>query len=160
VSINDALQGLWNTILDLLSLFVLPDWNELIKLLPLFILLGILGPAITALMLGVFVYQVRKPRVKDVFVDEGPRRAARDEQNEPIHPPGLPYCRRDALIYPSGVQRCDVCREELAVTCPMCGVGRSALVDTCGNCGLVLKIEERAVALRPGRPRSGGAAAA
>jgi len=46
------------------------------------------------------------------------------------------------------------------VTCPMCGVGREADIDTCGNCGLILKIETRAVAIRRGRPKPGGAAVA
>jgi hypothetical protein len=160
VSINDALQGLWNTILELTSIFVLPDWNEVIGLLPLLIFIGVIGPAISALMLGVLIYQVRKPRVKTVLADEGPRPAALDEWNQPIYPPGLPHCKRDALVYRFGAQRCDVCRQELGVSCPMCGVGRSALIDTCGNCGLVLKIEERAVALLAGRPKPGGAAAA
>jgi hypothetical protein len=42
----------------------------------------------------------------------------------------------------------------------MCGVGRAAELDTCGNCGLVLKIETRALAVRRGRPKPGGAAVA
>jgi hypothetical protein len=42
----------------------------------------------------------------------------------------------------------------------MCGVGRVASLTTCGNCGLVLKIENRAVAVRRGRPKPGGAAVA
>jgi hypothetical protein len=160
VSINDALQGLWTSILELMTLFVLPDWNELIALLPVFVFIGVIGPAISALMLGILVYQLRRPRVKTVLVEEGPSPAARDEWNEPIYPPGLPHCRRDELVYRFGAQRCEVCREELGVTCPMCGVGRSALIDTCGNCGLVLKIADRSVALVPGRPKPGGAAAA
>ena len=40
--------------------------------------------------------------------------------------PGLPHCRRDALVYPSGTTRCETCHDELAVICPMCGLGRAA----------------------------------
>ena len=139
MSITEALEGLWNTILDILSLFVMPDWNGVIALMPLLVFLGLIGPLITFLALGTFIYQVRKPRVK-VTYEEGPK--------------------NDALVYPSGIDRCEVCRDGLTVTCPMCGVGRSASFDTCGNCGLVLRIENRGVAVRRGRPKAGGAAAA
>ncbi|HSK53181.1 MAG TPA: hypothetical protein VLA44_10525 [Clostridia bacterium] len=155
----DALEGLWNTILDVTSLFVMPDWNGLIALLPVLIFLGVVGPLVTFFVLGLAVYQARKPRVKVAF-EEGPRTAELDADGRPVFPPGLPYCRRDALVYPSGTTRCEVCRDELAVTCPMCGVGRAAELDTCGNCGLVLRIENRGLAVRRGRPKPGGAAVA
>ncbi|MFL5779536.1 MAG: hypothetical protein ACJ761_11435 [Chloroflexota bacterium] len=157
----DALQGLWNTILQVTSLFVLPDWGSVIGLLPVLIFLGVVGPFVTFLLLGTVLYQLTKPRVKAQVVEEGPRAAERDENGQPVYPVGLPHCLRDQLVYPSGTQRCEVCRDELRVICPMCGVGRSALIDTCGNCGLVLKIEKRpsVVARRIG-PKPGGAAAA
>jgi hypothetical protein len=157
--LTDAIEALWNQILDTTSLFVLPDWAGLIGLLPYLIFLGVVGPLITFTILGIAAYQIRKPRVK-VSYEEGPRRAELDESGQPIFPAGLPHCRRDGLIYPSGAVRCDVSNEPLTVICPMCGVGREAEIDTCGNCGLVLKIESRAVAVRRGRPRSGGAAVA
>jgi hypothetical protein len=157
--IIDALEGLWDTILDVTSLFVMPDWTGLIALLPVLIFLGVVGPLVTFFVLGVVIYQARKPRVK-VTYQTGPRNAELDADGRPVFPPGLPHCRRDALIYPSGVTRCETCREPLAVTCPMCGVGRAAELDTCGNCGLVLKIETTALAVRRGRPKPGGAAVA
>jgi len=157
--IIDALEGLWDTILDVTSLFVMPDWNAVIALLPLLVFLGVVGPLLTFFALGTLIYQLRKPRVKTTY-EEGPRRAELDAGGQPVFPPGLPHCRRDALIYASGTTRCDVCRDDLAVICPMCGVGRSAELDTCGNCGLVLRIENRAVTVRRGRPKPGGAAAA
>jgi hypothetical protein len=157
--LTDAIEALWNQILDTTSLFVLPDWAGLIGLLPYLIFLGVVGPLITFTILGIAAYQIRKPRVKVVY-EEGPRRAELDESGQPIFPAGLPHCRRDGLIYPSGAVRCDVSNEPLTVICPMCDVGREADIDTCGNCGLVLKIESRAVAVRRGRPRSGGAAVA
>ncbi len=159
MTIIEALEGLWNTILDVTSLFVMPDWGALILLLPVFIFLGVVGPLLTFLALGTVIYQLRKPRVK-VSYEEGPRTAELDAAGQPVFPAGLPFCRRDALVYPSGTMRCERCGDDLAVTCPMCGVGRSAQFDTCGNCGLVLKIENRAVAVRRGRPKPGGAAVA
>ena len=155
----DALEGLWNTILETTSLFVIPDWASVIGLLPILIFLGVVGPLITFTILGIAIYLIRKPRIKIAY-EEGPRHADLDADGKPVFPPGLPFCRRDALIYPSGAVRCDVSNEPLAVICPMCGVGREADIDTCGNCGLVLKIETRAVAVRRGRPKSGGAAVA
>jgi hypothetical protein len=155
----DTLESFWDTILDVTSLFVMPDWGSVIGLLPFLIFLGVVGPLVTFTILGILYYQLRKPRVK-VSYEDGPRRAELDESGQPVYPPGLPHCRRDALIYASGTIRCDVCREDLAVICPMCGVGRTAQLDTCGNCGLVLKIETRALTVRRGRPKPGGAAAA
>ncbi len=160
MTIIDQLNELWSTALETLTLFVIPDWGALIGLLPIIIFVGVVGPFLTFTVLGALLYQVRKPRVKLAF-EEGPRHAELDAAGEPIFPPGLPFCRRDAVIYPSGSLRCESCRDPLAVTCPMCAVGRSAAIDTCGNCGLVLKVKSRAVAVRatPG-PKPGGAAAA
>ena len=160
MNLLDAMDGIWNQILDMTSLFVLPDWGGLIALLPVLIVLGLVAPFLTFLALGTVVYLVRKPRVRMTY-QEGPRVAEIGAGGEPILPVGLPCCRRDALIYPSGTQRCERCHDPLAVSCPMCGLGRSALVDTCTNCGLVLKIETRAMAVRTSTgPKPGGAAAA
>lgn len=160
MNVVDALNEFWNTILQVTELFVIPDWGALINLLPVFIFLGVVGPFITFFVLGTLIYQLRKPRVS-VSLVEGPRAAALDDQGQPAFPVGLPYCRRDALVFASGTHRCDVCHETLAVTCPMCGTGRTALADTCSDCGLVLKVKTRAtVVRRSSGPRPGGAAAA
>lgn len=160
MSITDALSQVWDTILDVTSLFVLPDWGALIALLPIFILLGVVGPLVTFTMLGIVGYQIAKPRTSVRFV-EGPRVAEIGAGGQPIFPAGLPFCRRDNLVYASGSTRCDTCGDELAVTCPMCQLGRSAAIDTCSNCGLVLKVKSRAVAIRAKvGPKPGGAAAA
>lgn len=160
MNIVDVLNQIWTQILDVMSIFVLPDWGLLIALLPVFIVIGLIGPFLTFLALGTVIYLVRKPRVKITF-EEGPRVAEIGAGGEPVFPVGLPHCRRDALIYPSGTLRCEVCRDELAVICPMCALGRSALIDTCTNCGLVLKVKTTAVAVRrTAGPKPGGAAAA
>lgn len=160
MSIVETLDQVWNTILDITSIFVLPDWGALIGLLPIFIFLGVVAPLLTFTMLGILGYQIARPRTKVRFV-EGPRIAEIGAGGESIFPAGLPFCRRDSLIYASGTTRCDSCGDELAVACPMCRLGRNAIIDTCSNCGLVLKVKQRAVAIRPTTgPRPGGAAAA
>ena len=159
-SIIDTLSGIWNEILHIMALFVIPNWADLVKLLPVFVFLGLIGPFISFLMLGIMAYQVSKPRSKVTFV-EGPRLAEIGADGEPIFPPGLPHCRNHRLVYPSGTTRCEQGDEELAVTCPMCGLGREARVDTCTNCGLVLKVKTRLVPTRSSSgPRPGGAAVA
>ena len=161
MTIIDSLNQLWSTILQTIALFVIPDWNAIIGLLPILIFLGIVGPLMTLLPLGILIYQFRKPRVKGVKFEEGPREAVIGADGRPIFPPGLPHCRRDALIYPSGTVRCERCHDELAVICPMCGLGRPAVIDTCTNCGLVLKVKPTAVLVRrPTGPKPGGAAVA
>lgn len=160
MSIGGTFDQIWNGILEFLSLIVIPDWGSVIGLLPLLIFLGIVGPLVTLLPLGIVIYQLRKPRTS-MRLEDGPRVAEIGADGEPIFPPGLPFCRRDGLIYPSGTLRCERGDEELAVTCPMCGLGRPAILDTCTNCGLVLKVKPRAVAVgRPIGPKPGGAAAA
>jgi hypothetical protein len=161
VTLIDSLNEVWNQILQITSLFVIPDWGALINLMPVFIFLGVVGPLLTLLPLGIVAYQVRKPRVNVDFV-EGPQLAEIGSDGQPIFPRGLPFCRRDALIYPSGTLRCEHDGDDLSVVCPMCGLGRSAIIDTCTNCGLVLKVKPRAVAVRKSAtgPKPGGAAVA
>jgi hypothetical protein len=160
VSITDALDELWNKILEITALFVIPDWGALIGLLPILIFLGVVGPLLTFTALGIVAYQVRKPRVR-VDLVEGPRIAEVGPDGEPVFPAGLPFCRAHRLVFESGTFRCDRDDEELAVVCPMCGLGRSALIDTCTNCGLVLKVVRRPVPVaRPVGPKPGGAAVA
>lgn len=160
MNIVDVLNEIWTQILEVTTLFVIPDWGGLIGLLPIVVLLGLVMPFLTFVALGTVIYLIRKPRVKLAF-EEGPRVAEIGPGGEPVYPVGLPHCRRDDLVYPSGTTRCERCRDELAVICPMCGLGRAAIMDTCANCGLVLKVAPRAIAVRttPGT-KPGGAAAA
>ncbi len=154
-----ALGALWNSLLDLTSKLVIPDWGSLINLLPIFLVIGVLGPLVSLLVLVWFVYVVRKPRVHVTF-EEGPRAAPIGPDGRPEFPAGEPYCLADGLIYPSGTTRCPNDGSLLSVVCPKCGLGRTADIDTCGNCGLVLRIVPRVRALRPAGPPPGGAAAA
>jgi hypothetical protein len=160
VNVIDSLNGFWNTILDITKMFVIPDWGSVIGLLPLLVFVGVVGPLVTFTILGIFIYQVAKPRTK-VRIEEGPEIARIGADGQPIFPPGLPYCRRHGLVFPSGTLRCDRDGEPLAVICPMCSLGRPAAIDTCTNCGLVLKVKPRpATVARATGPKPGGAAAA
>jgi len=160
VNIVDVLNEIWTQILTVTAVFVTPDWGVIIGWLPVIVLLGLVMPFLTFVALGSLIYVARKPRTKVAF-EEGPRVAEIGPGGEPVFPVGLPHCRRDGVIYPSGTTRCETCRDELAVICPMCGLGRAAIVDTCTNCGLVLKVKTRAVAVRAtAGPKPGGAAAA
>ncbi len=160
MNLVDQLERIWQGLLDLTSHLVIPDWGSLIGLLPWAVLLFVVGPIASLLALAWFVYVVRRPRVEAVIVDEGPRRAPIGPDGLPELPRGEPVCFRDGLVYPAAARRCEVCGDDLSVYCPKCGVARPAEVATCGNCGLVLKIEPRAIALRPAGPPPGGAAAA
>lgn len=160
MNLVDVLNGIWNQILEITSLFVMPDWGGLIGLLPILVVLGLVAPFLTFLALGTVIYLLRKPRIR-VAYEEGARAAEIGPDGQPVFPPGLPYCRRDALIYPSGTHRCERCHDQLAVICPMCGLGRSALIDTCTNCGLVLKVRKQSIVVPASTgPKPGGAAAA
>jgi hypothetical protein len=157
--VGDAIGQLAQTILDLLHPIILPDWGALIGLLPVFLLLGVVGPILTLLVLGWFLYLVRRPRSRIPYVEPEPVLAAVVD-GEPQYPTGEPYCPVDELVYPFGATQCRVCRRDLAVRCPKCGTGREATVSACGSCGLVLKIEPRLRQLQPAGPPPGGAAAA
>lgn len=160
MNLVDVLNSIWSQILQVTSLFVMPDWGILISALPVLIVLGLVLPFLTFLALGTVIYLARRPRVKVRF-EEGPRVAEIAADGEPVFPIGLPHCRRDSLVYPSGTLRCELCHDQLAVVCPMCSLGRSALVGACSNCGLVLKVKSRAIAVRSSAgPKPGGAAVA
>ena len=152
MNIVDVLNQIWTQILDITSIFVLPDWTFVISLLPIIVLLGLVMPYLTGLVLGTGAYLVTKPRVKVAF-EEGPRVALLDAGGEPVYPVGLPHCRRDALVYPFGTTRCERCDDPLAVICPMCSLGRAAAstpAPTAGSCSRLCRARWRS-GRRPGR---------
>ena len=75
MNIVDVLNQIWTQILEVTSIFVMPDWTFVISLLPVIVLLGLVMPFLTGLVLGTGAYLVTKPRVKVAF-EEGPRVAA------------------------------------------------------------------------------------
>jgi hypothetical protein len=159
VSIGDALQNLWNGILHVTSLFVIPDWGSLIKLLPVFLVIGVLGPILSLGLLVWLIYFLRKPRAP-LPQEAGPVAMTIGADGRPVIPRGEPFCYRDALIYPANARRCEICGDDLEVSCPKCEVVRKAYLETCGNCGLVLKVRPQALVVRRAAPPPGGAAAA
>jgi hypothetical protein len=155
----DAIGRLFQQVIDFLTPILIPDWRALIDLLPVLLLIGVVGPLLSLLLLGWFIYFVGKPRSRIKYVEPQPV-PARIVEGAPLYPPGEPYCAFDRLVYPPGSTRCDTCERDLAVICPKCGTGRHAWVDTCGTCGLILRIDRTVPALRPAGPPPGGAAAA
>ena len=155
----DAIGRIFQGIIDFLTPILIPDWRALVDLLPVFLLIGVVGPLLSLLILGWFVYVVSKPRSRIPYKDPEPR-LAEIVGGRPFYPAGEPYCATDRLILPFGLTRCPTCDRDAAVICPKCGTGRQAWVDTCGTCGLVLQIDQTVPALRPAGPPPGGAAAA
>ena len=45
-----------------LSPILSPDWGALVGMLPIFLLIGVVGPLLSVLVLGWFIYVVRRPR--------------------------------------------------------------------------------------------------
>ncbi len=161
MNLVDQLDQIWNSILDVMSKLIIPDWGALIGLLPLALLALLLGPVLSLLALVWVIYFLRKPRAR-LKVVEGPYAAPLDADGTPVYPVGEPYCARDGLVFASGETTCSRCRDELGVDCPKCGIGRQARVETCANCGLVLRIDRNneTRSLRPAGPPPGGAAIA
>lgn len=159
MTVIDQIEQLWTDLLAVLTTLVIPDWSGLIALLPVFLVLGVVGPLISLGVLAWLGYGITKPRTS-VKRDYGTQVAQLDAGGQPVFPAGEPYCVRDRLVYPSGVLRCDVCRDPLSIECPKCAIVQSAGVRTCGNCGLVLKVEPRALVVATDGPPPGGAAVA
>lgn len=155
----DAIGQLFQGLIDFLEPILIPDWRALLDLLPIFLLIGVVGPLLSLIALGWFLYIVGKPRSRIPYQAPAPQ-PAKLVDGQPVYPSGEPYCSLDRLVYPPGATRCDVCGRDLAVICPKCGTGRPAFIDTCGTCGLVLKIDRGFPALRQAGPPPGGAAAA
>jgi hypothetical protein len=47
VNLIDTLNQIWTQILEVTSVFVMPDWGFLIGLLPVLIVVGLVGPFLT-----------------------------------------------------------------------------------------------------------------
>jgi len=58
----DAIGQLFQGLIDFLEPILIPDWRALIDLLPLFLLIGVVGPLLSLLVLGWFLYVVGRPR--------------------------------------------------------------------------------------------------
>jgi hypothetical protein len=155
----DAIGQIFQGVIDFLNPIILPEWKSLVDLFPVFLLIGVVGPLLSLLALGWFLYFVGKPRSRIPYSPPQPR-PAEIVDGRAVYPLGEPYCPVHQLVYPAGSTRCDIDKRDLAVICPKCETGRPAYIDTCGTCGLVLRIDHTVPALRPAGPPPGGAAAA
>ena len=78
----------------------------------MFIFVGVVGPLLTFTMLWIVIY--RPQAAREGRVRGRPRLAAIGAGGEPVFPAGVPYCRRDAIVYASGTTRCETGNEPLA----------------------------------------------
>jgi hypothetical protein len=154
----------WTAILNFLQQIIVPDWNDWIGALPILVVLGLLGPILTLLFLlwlHHMIFVRRRGRVR--YDDPAPVQAERDESGFFVIPPNVPFCAREGLLYAPTATRCDSCRDELVVRCPVDSTTRPATLQTCRACGTkyVLGATANALAVqRRSGPPEGGAAIA
>ena len=79
----DAIGQIFQHVIDFLQPILLPDWRALIDLLPVFLLIGVVGPLLSLLILGWFVYVVGKPRSRIPYSEPVPV-AARLVEGKPV----------------------------------------------------------------------------
>ena len=161
--IGTFIGDVWNSILQVLSIFLIPDWELLIGLLPVLLLLGLLGPVLSLLALGWVHHFLTRRRFRVSIADPQPYPGPRDENGQMIVGDNIPFCTRDGLIYPPNARLCIECREELSVRCPVDATIRRASEQLCRACGTryVLGASSLPMTVRPSAgPPPGGAAAA
>jgi hypothetical protein len=159
VTFSEQLEAIWQQILDLLSAILIPDWSFLVSLIPIVLVLAVIGPILTLLVLYHLGYQAKKPRTRARYI-EYPQPVPVGPDGQPMRPTGRPFCERDLLVYGSAARRCDACHDALTLLCPRCAVARDAAIESCGNCGMTGRVLDRALAVAPAGPPSGGAATA
>ena len=71
----DAIGQLFQSFINFLQPILIPDWKALIDLLPVLLLIGVVGPILTLLIFGWFLYVVGKPRSRIPYVDPQPELA-------------------------------------------------------------------------------------
>jgi hypothetical protein len=158
-----AVEGAWDSILQLLSKIIIPDWNDVIGWLPLLVLLGLVGPILSLLMLAWLYHFITRPRFHVRVDDPEPVQAERGPDGYFTVPPNVPYCPREGLIYPARARRCSSCRQELVVRCPVDSTVRIAGEETCRSCGTKYVLGAGRASLvvrRTSEPPEGGAAVA
>lgn len=89
MSLIDVLDQIWTQILNVMAIFVTPDWGLLVSLLPVIVVAALVGPFLTGLMMGTVVYMAKRPRLKVAF-EEGPKVAEIGPGGDPVFPVGLP----------------------------------------------------------------------
>ena len=154
----------WTAFLQWLSTIIIPDWNGLIELLPILIILGVIGPALTLLVLY-WIYVLRhKPARQGALRRPAADRLAANADGTYTYPPNAPYCPTHHLIYPADRPRV---RRSTATTCsvrcPVDDTVRVAGQQLCRTCGTRYQLGASLapiVVRRRGTPPAGGAAVA
>ena len=162
--IEAGLHGVFDTLLELTSFFILPDWNDVVQhMLPAAVVLFLVGPVITLLVLYWLYQWLHMPRFRVRPAEVGPVPVPRDKAGQPLIPASVPYCSHDGLSYPGKETRCSECRHELSVRCPIDDTLRVASEQTCSACGTryLLGASDTAIAIqRRSGPPTGGEAVA
>lgn len=153
----------WTAFLQWLQTIIIPDWNGLIQLLPILIVLGVIGPALSLLVLY-WIYVLATNRRGKVHTDDpGPMPATQLADGSYDYPANEPYCPTHHLIYPAALRACPIDSEELQVRCPVDGSIRVASQQLCRTCGTRFQLGAAVtpiVVSRRGAPPAGGAAVA
>jgi hypothetical protein len=162
--IEAGLHRFVDSLLELTSFFILPDWNDVIQhMLPAAVVLFLVGPVITLLVLYWLYQWLHMPRFRVRPAEVGPVPVPRDEAGEPLIPANVPYCSHDGLLFPARETTCSECGRELTVRCPVDDTLRDANEQTCTACGTryVLGASDSAIAVqRRSGPPAGGEAVA
>ena len=150
-------------VLELLEALLIPDWGDLIAFMPLLLILGVLGPALTLLLVYWLHVRIKTPRGRVRTDEPEPISASYAADGTPIYPPNTPFCPTHELIYPATAQTCEIDGEELLVRCPVDDTTRVAGQQLCRACGTRYQLGASLapiVVKRHGRPPDGGAAIA
>ena len=88
--IEASLHSFVDSLLELTSFFILPDWNDVIQhMLPAAVVLFLVGPIITLLVLYWLYQWLHMPRFRVRPAEVGPIPVPRDEAGEPLMPASM-----------------------------------------------------------------------
>jgi hypothetical protein len=150
-------------VLELLEALLIPDWTDLIPFVPVLLILGVVGPALTLLVIYWLYVSIKAPRGRVRTAEPQPVPAEYGPDGTAVYPPNTPYCQRHELLYPPAARTCEIDREELLVNCPVDGTARVASQQLCRGCGTRYELGASmapVVVRGHGRPPDGGAAIA
>ena len=153
----------WTGFLDWFETIIIPDWGGLISLVPILLILGVVGPGLTALAMYWLYHRLLARRGRVRIAEPEPVHARIGDDGTPDFPPNVPYCPHHLLIFPASARNCEVDGEELYLRCPVDDMTRVASQDLCRVCGTRYQLGAAlspVVVRRSGRPPEGGAAIA
>ena len=122
----DAIGQLFQGLIDFLEPILIPDWRALLDLLPLLLLIGVVGPLLSLLVLGWFIYFVGKPRSRIPYQPPAPQPAAARRGRSRSTRRASRTAPSTGSSIPSARPAARRASRDLAVICPKCGTGRQA----------------------------------